>query len=300
MKKESSTTEKYRQQPSNFLRKNDSNNKFMDINLSVVDHAQSLCRFGLSERSLFELEQMPAKIQNWSRRIQSLEQYPAYRRIFGQRNQSLKSVQWLASFYERPLKEPSGYCLFAYEPHASKEVNSVYRAAKTHAKKLKTKLAVHTHYIDIDYFMQTQPILKHLLILNRQKGKVTHSKQNRRARIAIKDALRDGISIHNARTRQNLTELYLLSEEIENFRSVSIYQKLLGTGFNGILTQWDELKAYIRFSQAIRYACESNQLSRILIRNWEQKREDFLSASKKAKAKISANSSFTFSLSASS
>ncbi|MCB1755228.1 MAG: hypothetical protein KDJ38_06885 [Gammaproteobacteria bacterium] len=252
-------------------------------NFSIEDHARSLCRFGLSARSLADLEQLPLAIQNWSRRIRSLQRYNSYQKTFGDRpSHCLKNIEWLAAFQENPIPEPAGFPLFAHPQHASPEVGKIFRTARQHARKIAKKLKPHEDYIDFAALPEHYATLGHLRAITGRLGKNPFSSRRRHAKSLLANALFAGEKIGSDEVKKNLNDLCDIYEEMEKFRNVSVYKRILGPGFKGYHTRWDHLKAYIKFSRAIRYTCKDNQSALNLIENWDRQREDFFAAAQKA------------------
>ncbi len=254
-----------------------------DNTLSTYDHAESLCRFGLSERTLADLEKLPLRIQNWSRRIQSLNRYPAFQRLYGNTSSpGLQNIEWLASFSERPILEPSGFSLYAHTLHTSSGINKVYKKAKRRAHKFKTRMSSLDHYIDIDALPADIITLNCLQIVIGKQKSLPFSAKRRHARQTIDAALYEGHYINSDEVRDYLSDLCELYEDMVIFSQRDSLKRLLGPGFRGTRTSWTELKSYIKFSRAIRFASTSRAQACTLIENWSELGDDFRLASKKA------------------
>lgn len=254
---------------------------------SVSDHAHSLCEFGLSDRSLKELEELPLKIQNWSRRLRSLQQFPAFRTTFGKSNQQrLKNMEWLAGFHQRPILEPKGFALYAHPNHASKQAATLYRSARKHHKRLDQKLALHRQYIDIDALPDFAHTLEVLDIVTGVYKTMPFSSKRRNAQEIIANALIETDSIKNPKLLNKLRALRALFGEMAEFRSSAVYKEFLGPSFMGCNTNWADMKAFIKFSQAITYSCADPNLGRQLLQNWESRQKCFLATGKKTASVI--------------
>lgn len=256
-------------------------------NSSVSDHAHSLCEFGLSDRSLKELEELPLKIQNWSRRLRSLQQYPALRTTFGKNNQQrLKNMEWLAGFYQRPLIEPKGFALYAYPHHASRQAATLYRSAKKHHKRLDQKLAQHGQYIDIDALPEFSHTLEILDIVTGAHKTMPFSGKRRDAQETISNAILERCSLKNPELLNKLRALRSVFSEMSEFRSSAVYKEFLGPSFLGYNTNWADMKDFIKYSQAISYSCADPNLGRQLIQNWPSHQKDFKAAGQKTASVI--------------
>ncbi len=257
--------------------------KLESDSMSTADHALSLCRFGLSERSLGDLEQLPHKIQNWSRRIRSLQSFPSYKALFSDKShQTLQSLQWLAGFYERPLVEPDRFSLLAHPEHCLSETPALFRAAKKHASDIQQRLSQHSDYLDFNALPTAAVTLQNLRVLTGRQYCLPFSRRKREARYNIDFALYEGETLSSHRVKRRLNELYDLYEEMLNFSDNTLYKRHLGPQFKGVTTHWDELKSYVKFSQALSFACGDDQAAVQLVRNWESLGGEFETASKKA------------------
>ena len=254
-----------------------------DNPLTMSDHAESLCRFGLSERSLAELEQLPVRIQNWSQRVQSLQDYPPFQRIYAKHGSPcLSNVQWLASFQQRPIHQPSGFSLFAHTLHASSGVNKVYKKAKRRAQKLEKTFAELDHYLDNDKLPDERSLLASLQLLTGHTRTLPFSARKRKARRVINEALFEGQRIGSDEVKAYLQELQQTLTDRISFAERSSLRRTLGPEFRGCQTSWSELRQYIRFSQAIRFASVNQAQAIELIENWSERADDFFLATRKA------------------
>ncbi len=263
------------------------NGKKTGISISVNEHAHSLCQFGLSDRSLKELEELPLKIQNWSRRLRSLQQFSAFRKTFGKNDQQrLKNMEWIAGFYQRPILEPKGFALYAHANHASRQATTLYRSARKHHKRIEQKLVPHREYIDIDALPEFSRTLKMLDIITGEQKSLPFSRARRDARETLSDAMLEATSLKSRETLTKLRDLRKLFVEMTEFRNSAVYREFLGPSFKGYHTNWADLKIFIKFSQAISYSCADQNLGRQLLQNWESKRRNFLATSKKTASVI--------------
>lgn len=253
--------------------------------LTLADHARHLCHFGLSDRSLQELTKLPVKIDNWTRRIRSLLQYKPYRRLFdGQSDTPISAIQWLAEFHHKPIPVPRGYALYAHAAHAESGTPAVYRAAQRQAATFESRLNKYGDFINIAALPEARQTIHILQSHLHPASRLPFAAERRAAAQALRRAVYEPGQLHADFSRKRLHNLLTDLKQILAFSDNTLYTTKLGPAFRGLQTDWLELKQFIKFSQAIRFACPTPQYAVRLISNWEHNQADLIAASKKASA----------------
>jgi len=245
-------------------------------------HAHALCRLGLSEYTLAELEALPARIERWSNALRPLSVDSDIQTLYaGHATPSVQQLQWLASFHDKRTPEPEGFGLFAYDLHTSTRVNRIFRKARKKAYTYQKRLQALGQYIDLNELPDAVTTVSYIDKVSGKVRSLPFSAAKRKAVAALRTSLRPGYKLDDPRVRQNLTDIRALLADVIAFSERPSVCKMLGPAFKGIDTDWHQLKAYIRFSQAIRYAAASREHALQLIEQWSEQRKGFLNASGK-------------------
>ncbi len=251
-------------------------------NRSILARAHSFDNLNLGRYSLTEIQTLTNSIERWMENVNSLLQQDAFQNLSKQQHLSLKNIKYLASFSLKPRDPPSSYKLFSHRAHGYSEAPKVFSLAKSRANEFASRMQEHSDYLDLDTFPCTQTNYQLLSVVTGRTSSTLFSLKRRRAWEKIKQASISTQSIRDKKIRSQLEKLYALYGQMLGYNENKIYRNILGPGFIGISSDWNEIKVQIRFSQAINKTCPTRSLTSRLIKNWETESISFLKASKKA------------------